>query len=297
MIVFELQLDHLNCITMSILLHSAFMPHYFISSLRSFCLLKVAHLFNCVSLNILSGFLCDFDSALSVTSLSLPYLSFLSSLRVSLGILFSSLLGISLSSSFDPLCPLSLIGLLLPFPSPLPFSTLLSLLLPSLFFPSFESAWAYCSARSWEFFFSLLFLSLLYPLLHHPFSLPLLPLPFLPYSFLPFLCFPASLRNPACGISLSSLHISASLSFSLSLWIRLGILSGSSLGSPPLPSLLLPRLCFFLRSLLLPLPAVSLGILSGSLLLSSLAFVSLPYHLLSSLTLPFLFLLNDVLPY
>ena len=282
---------------MSILLHSAFMPHYFISSLRSFCLLKVAHLFNCVSLNVLSGFLCDFDSALSVTSLSLPYLSFLSSLRVSLGILFSSLLGISLSSSFDHLSPLSLIGLLLPFPSPLPFSTLLSLLLPSLFFPSFESAWAYCSARSWEFFFSLLFLSLLYPLLHHPFSLPLLPLPFLPYSFLPFLCFPASLRNPACGISLSSLHISASLSFSSSLWIRLGILSGSSLGSPPLPSLLLSCLCFFLRSLPLPLPAVSLGILSGSLLLSSLAFVSLPYHLLSSLTLPFLFLLNDVLPY
>ena len=232
-----------------------------------------------------------------MTSLSLPYLSFLSSLRVSLGILFSSLLGISLSSSFDHLSPLSLIGLLLPFPSPLPFSTLLSLLLPSLFFPSFESAWAYCSARSWEFFFSLLFISLLYPLLHHPFSLPLLPLPFLLYSFLPFLCFPASLRSPACGILLSSLHISASLSFSSSLWIRLGILAGSSLGSPPLPSLLLSCLCFFLRSLPLPLPAASLGILSGSLLLSSLAFVSLPYHLLSSLTLPFLFLLNDVLPY
>ena len=260
---------------MSILLHSAFMPHYFISSLRSFCLLKVAHLFNCVSLNVLSGSLCDFDSALSVTSLSLPYLSFLSSLRVS----FSPL-----THWFAP-----------PFSSPLPFSTLLSLLLPSLFFPSFESAWAYCSARSWEFFLSLLFLSFLYPLLHHPFSLPLLPLPFLPYSFLPFLCFPASLRNPACGISLSSLHISASLS-SFSLWIRLGILSGSSLGSPPLPSLLLSCLCFFLRSLPLPLPAVSLGILSGSLLLSSLAFVSLPYRLLSSLTLPFPFLLNDVYP-
>ena len=121
---------------MSILLHSAFMPHYFISSLRSFCLLKVAHLFNCVSLNILSGFLCDFDSALSVTSLSLPYLSFLSSLRVSLGILFSSLLGISLSSSFDHLSPLSLIGLLLPFLLPFlsrlsfPFFSPLSSFLP-----------------------------------------------------------------------------------------------------------------------------------------------------------------------
>ena len=145
---------------MSIWSRSVFMPHYFIPSLRSFCLLKVAHLFNCVSLPVLSGFLGDLDSALSVISLSFPYPSFLSSLRVSLGILFSSLFGISLSSSFDPLSPLSLFGLLLPFPSPLPFSTLLSLRLPSLFFPSFESAWAYCSARSLEFFSFLLFLSL-----------------------------------------------------------------------------------------------------------------------------------------
>ena len=282
---------------MSIWLRSVFMPHYFIPSLRSFCLLKVAHLFNCVSLTVLSGFLGDLDSALSVISLSFPYPSSLSSLRVSLGILFSSLLGISLSSSFDPLSPLSLIGLLLPFPSPLPFSTLLSLLLPSLFFPSFESAWAYCSARSLEFFSFLLFLSPPYHLPHHPFSLPFLPLPLLIHSFLPLLCFPASLRSPACGILLSSLHISASLSFSSPLWIRLGILSGSSLGSLPLPSLLLSCLRFFLRSLPLPLPAVSLGILSGSLLLSSLALVSLPYYLLSSLTLPSLSFLNDVLPY
>ena len=281
---------------MSILLRSVFMPHSFIPSLRSFCLLKVAHLFNCVSLTVLSGFLGDLYSALSVISLSFPYPSSLSSLRVSLGILFSSLLGISLSSSLDHLFPLALIGLFLPFPSPLPFSTLLSLLLPSLFFPSFESAWAYCSARSLEFFSFLLFLSPPYHLPHHPFSFPLFLLPLLIHSFLPFLCFPASLRSPACGILLSSLHFSASLSFSSPLWIRLGILSGSSLGSLPLPSLLF-CLRFFLRSLLLPFPAVSLGILSGSLLLSSLALVSLPYYLLPSLTLPSLSFLNDVLPY
>ena len=140
---------------MSILLRSAFMPHYFIPPLRSFCLLKVAHLFNCVSLTHL-GPLRDFDSALSVISLSLPYPSSLSSLRVSLGILFSSLLGISLSSSFDHLPPFTH-WFAPPFPFSPPFSTLLSLLLPSLFFPSFESAWAYCSARSRDFFSHLLF--------------------------------------------------------------------------------------------------------------------------------------------
>ena len=282
---------------MSIWSRSVFMPYYFIPSHRSFCLLKVAHLFNCVSLPVLSGFLGDLDSALSVISLSFPYPSPLSSLRVSLGILFSSLFGISLSSSFDPLSPLSLFGLLLPFPSPLPFSTLLSLRLPSLFFPSFESAWAYCSARSLEFFSFLLFLSLPYPLPHHPFSLPLPPLPLLIHPFLPLLFLPASLRSPACGILLSSLHIPASLSFSSPLWIRLGILSGSSLGSFPLPFLLLSCLRFFLRSLPLPLPAVSPGILSGSLLLSSLDLVSLPYYLLSSPTLPSLSFLNVVLPH
>ena len=161
---------------MSILLRSVFIPHYFIPSFRRFCLLKVAHLFNCVSLTILSDFLGDLDSALSVISLSFPYPSSLSSLQVSLRILFSSLLGISLSSSFDRLSPLSLIGLLLPFPSPLPFSNLLSLLLPSLFFPSLESAWACCSARSLDFFsFSALSL--------FPFLLP----PSSPSSSYPFL--------------------------------------------------------------------------------------------------------------
>ena len=145
---------------MSIWSRLVFMPHYISPSLRSFCLLKVAHLFDCVSLTVLSGLLGDLDSALSVISLSFLFPSSLYSLRVSLGILFSSLLGISLSSSSDPLSPLSLIGLLLSFPSPLPSSTLLSPLLPSLFFPSFESAWAYCSARSLAFSSFLLFLSL-----------------------------------------------------------------------------------------------------------------------------------------
>ena len=68
------------------------MPHYISPSLRSFCLLKVAHLFDCVSLTVLSGLLGDLDSALSVISLSILF-----------------------------------------FP---PLST------------PFESAWAYCSARS-----------------------------------------------------------------------------------------------------------------------------------------------------
>ena len=116
------------------------------------------------------------------------------------GILFSSLLGISLSSSFDHLSPLShsLVGSSL---SLLPFLSRLSLLFlsPSLYYLSFESAWAYCSARSWEFFsLSALSLSLLssFCIILYS-SLPLLPLPFLLYSFLPFLCFPLSLRSPS----------------------------------------------------------------------------------------------------
>ena len=198
------------------------------------------------------------------------------------------------SARSDHLSPFSLIGLLLPFPSPSFFDSPFPF--PSLYFPSFESAWTYCSARSWEFFFYLLFTS---------------PLSSAASSFLPPPSSPSfpSLSLPSfpllsCVPAESSLwHIaqlapfSASFSLFSSLWIRLGILSGSFLGSPPLPSLLLSYLCFFLRSLPPPLLAVSLGIFSGSLLLSSLAFVSLPYHPRSSLTLPFLSRLNDVLPY
>ena len=285
---------------MSIWLRLVFMPHYISPSLRSFCLLKVAHLFDCVSLTVLSGLLGDLDSALSVISLSILFPSSLYSLRVSLGILFSSLLGISLSSSSDPLSPLYCIGLLLSFPSPLPSLTLLSPLIPSLFSPSSFLLWSQLGhivqLALWP---SVPFCSFSPSLTLRLFSssLPLLPLPFIFRPFLPLLYLPASLRSPACGILLSSLHSSASLSFSLPLWIRLGILSGSSLGSLPLPSLLLSCLRFFLRSPPLPLPAVSLGILSGSLLLSSLALLSPPYYLPSPLTLPSLSLLNDVLPY
>ena len=103
---FSVTLEDLNFFIMSIWLRLVFMPHYISPSLRSFCLLKVAHLFDCVSLTVLSGLLGDLDSALSVISLSILFPSSLYSLRVSLGILFSSLLGISLSSSSDPLSPL-----------------------------------------------------------------------------------------------------------------------------------------------------------------------------------------------
>ena len=88
---FSVTLEDLNFFIMSIWSRWVFMPHYISPSLRSFCLLKVAHLLDCVSLTVLSGLLGDLGSALSVISLSF---------------LFS------------------------------PLST------------PFESAWAYCSARS-----------------------------------------------------------------------------------------------------------------------------------------------------
>ena len=276
------------------------MPHYISPSLRSFCLLKVAHLFDCVSLTVLSGLLGDLDSALSVISLSILFslLSLLPSSQLGhiVQLALRDLPLLSLRSSFPPL----LIGSLLSFPSPLPSLTLLSPLIPSLFSPSSFllrsqlghivqlALWPCVPFCSFSPSLSLRLFSS---------SLPLLPLPFIIRPFLPLLYLPTSLRSPACGILLSSLHSSASLSFSLPLWIRLGILSGSSLGSLPLPSLLLSCLRFFLRSPPLPLPAVSLGILSGSLLLSSLALLSPPYYLPSPLTLPSLSLLDDVLPY
>ena len=62
-----------------------FTPHYINPSLRSFCLLKVAHLFDCVSLTVRLGSLGDLDSALSLISLSILCSSSLYSLRRSSG--------------------------------------------------------------------------------------------------------------------------------------------------------------------------------------------------------------------
>ena len=258
------------------------MPHYIGPSLRSFCLLKVAHLLDCVSLTVPVGLLGDLDSALSVISLSILYflLSLLPSSQLGhiVQLALRDLPPLFLISSFPSL----LISLLLSLPSPLPSLTLLLLspLSSLLLLPFFGVSLGILFSS----LFGLLFLSALslppFPQLFSS-SLPLLPLPFITRPFLPLLYLPASLRSPACGILLSSLHSSASLSFSLPLWIRLGILPGSSLGSLPLPSLLLSCLRFFLRFPPLPLPAVSLGILSGSLLLSTLAL------LISSLLPPF----------
>ena len=106
------------------------MPHYISPSLRSFCLLKVAHLFDCVSLTVLLGLLGDFDSALSVISLSIFFflLSLLPSSQLGhiVQLALRDLPLLFLISSFPPL----LIGLLLSFPSPLPSLTLFFLLSP-----------------------------------------------------------------------------------------------------------------------------------------------------------------------
>ena len=103
------------------------MPHYIGPSLRSFCLLKVAHLFDCVSLTVLLGLLGDLDSALSVISLSILFslLSLLPSSQLGhiVQLALRDLPLLFLISSFPPL----LISLLLSFPSPLPSLTLLLL--------------------------------------------------------------------------------------------------------------------------------------------------------------------------
>ena len=65
--------DHLNCFTMSILLHAVCVSHHFTLSFRSFCLLKVAHLFKIASLCAHLGSLCHFGSALLGASLSFLY--------------------------------------------------------------------------------------------------------------------------------------------------------------------------------------------------------------------------------
>ena len=124
---------------MSIWLQWVFMPHYIGPSLRSFCLLKVAHLFDCVSLTVLLGLLGDLGSALSVISLSIRF-SLLS-------LLPSSQLGHIVQLALRDLPLLSLISSHILFPpfadwfaclfpfSPIfldsPFSLFLSLLSPS----------------------------------------------------------------------------------------------------------------------------------------------------------------------
>ena len=183
--------DYLNCFTLSILLHAASMSPHFTLSFRSFCLLKVAHLFKIASLCALLGPLCDLGSALSVLSLSFLHSFFLSSLRVRLGILSSSLLEIS--PSFDLLFPVSP-----PFPSPSFLDTLTSC---SLSLTSFESAWTYCSARSLQLYLYLPILLLFLPLSHPPSS------PSSQSLSLPFFPLLPCLRSPACGILLSSLPL------------------------------------------------------------------------------------------
>ena len=136
-------MDQCNCIPMSISLRSAFMPHYFPHHSAAFACSKWLIILIVFRLAPLRVFVV-IPALLYRFIHCPPFISFLSSLRVSLGILFSSLLGISLSSSCDLLSPFT--HLFAP---------------PSLYFSSFESAWAYCSARSWNLFPSLPFLSLL----------------------------------------------------------------------------------------------------------------------------------------
>ena len=189
-LIFSVTFEDLNFFIMSIWFRWVFMPHYIGPSLRSFCLLKVAHLFDCVSLTVLLGLLGDLGSALSVISLAI-----LSSL---LSLLPSSQLGhivqlalrdlplLFLLSSFPPL----LIGLLLSFPSPL--SLTLFSLLSSLFFLLLLPFFGASLGILFSSLFGLLFLSALSlppfpfallfllapssPAFHYP-SLPPSPLP------------------------------------------------------------------------------------------------------------------------
>ena len=200
---------------MSIWLRWVFMPHYIGPSLRSFCLLKVAHLFDCVSLTVLLGLLGDLGSALSVISLSI-FFSLLS-------LLPSSQLGHIVQLALRELPLLFLISSHILFPpftdwfaclfpfSPIFLDSLFSLFL-SLLSPSSPLLWsqlghiAQLALRPSVPFCSF---SPSLPFRLFSSSLPLLPLPFITRPFLPLLYFPASLWSPACGILLSSLHSSA----------------------------------------------------------------------------------------
>ena len=164
---------------MSIWLRWVFMPHYIGPSLRSFCLLKVAHLFDCVSLTVPSGLLGDLDSALSVISLSILFPLLSLPLSSQLGHIVQLALRdlplLFLSPSFPPL----LIGLLLSFPSPPPSLTLLPLLSPlsSLLLLSFFGV---SLGILFSSLFGLLFLSAL-SLPPFPFASSLPPCPFFPF--------------------------------------------------------------------------------------------------------------------
>ena len=181
----------------------AFMSQYFILSFRSFCLLKVAHLWQLYFAwgSVALSFRFQFGS-IGYLIVPLTFPSYLSSLWVSLGILSSSLLGISLSyprAHFSPLHH-SFLG------SPTPLLPFLS----SLFLLLLQPFSTTCSARSRGFYspFALSF-SFLCPAAS-PVQVLLLPssllLPFPPFSS-PLFCFLLPLRSPACGILLSSLHL------------------------------------------------------------------------------------------
>ena len=175
---------------MSIWLRWVFMPHYISPSLRSFCLLKVAHLFDCVSLTVLLGLLGDLDSALSVISLSILFslLSLLPSSQLGhiVQLALKDLPLLFLISSFPPLR----IGLLLSFPSPLPSLTLFSLLSPLsslLLLPFFGVSLGILFSS----LFGLPFLSAL-SLPPFPLASSLPPCPFFPFLSLPV---PSSLSS------------------------------------------------------------------------------------------------------
>ena len=189
-LIFSVTLEDLNFFIMSIWLLWVFMPHYIGPSLRSFCLLKVAHLFDCVSLTVLLGLLGDLDSALSVISLSILFslLSLLPSSQLGhiVQLALRDLPLLFLISSFPPL----LIGLLLSFPSPLPSLTLFSLLSPLsslLLLPFFGVSLGILFSS----LFGLLFLSAL-SLPPFPFASSLPPCPFFPFLSLPV---PSSLSS------------------------------------------------------------------------------------------------------
>ena len=256
---------HLNCITMFILLHATLMSHHLLYHSAAFACSKwliFSNSLRCTffrELGVISDFLCR------LFTLSFLHFFSLSSFRVSLGILSSSLLGI-LPSLILP----SLVSLIRFVPPSLLSFLLDTLTSCPLCLSSVESAWTYCSARSPEFYLFSVFLSHYFP------------------RFIFLLLFPVR------SVSFPSLLLLLSCSAESSLWhiaqLAPSVLLSST--SPPPTSLFLPLIC----PLLLLFFAVSLGILSGSLHLS---FCSYFFPRLFPLIPHFLLLLrlNAVLPY
>ena len=243
---------HLNCITMShqvyfIACHPQVVS--FTVSFRSFCLLKVAHLFKLASLYVLSGARCDFGSSLSIVSIVIP--------THLLSLIISSQLGhiVQLALRDSSLLLLPSLTLLIPLIFPFSSSFYSTLSRPALSTSPQLSQLGHIVQLALRDSLSFrLFSRNFSHVLSFSFSFPSVRSLFLPF----FICFLIQ-RSPACGILLSSLLLSFSQ-------------------SPPSTSPFLPLICSLIFSLFCSQPRHIVWLAASLILqlLFSSAFLSHP---------------------